>query len=225
MKEPKFPYVRKLIADKTIKIVGIAYLDIILENRMNILVAGPYDARKHVIPAVKELVSQYGRIFNIRTAGTLNGILCGDETPFEQKDTVVVNLDQPDKKLAKAYIKLMNTERIKGIAEISGETPKKVVNTLETYNGLKRKMISDIDVLLLTGTNNKDVRVMNIIEVLGIESETKDVITNSYYTLDPETGDVTALNSFNLRKFMSEKMTDGEINKVLEAREKKFEKL
>lgn len=213
-KQSSMPYVKDAIAKKIATLEQVAYLDLSLERLNNMLIIGNYDARKPIVDMIKDLASQRGRLYHIQTAGTLDGIL-SDETPFGKNDFVVVNLDLPDKDVVRAYLNLIASRRIKGIAELGAGSLNDSVYRLEQTCKASRQAVSKINTICVA---SRDAKLNQITEIVGLDGETNELLTAALFE---------ERNVFqSVRMHYIDELTGGAITlDKLSERAKNFEKL
>jgi len=214
------PETKKLIENGILNSEIAAYLDLILKNDTSLVILGNHDERSTVIPAVKELASQYGKIYPIGHIGTLKSILF-DKTPFKTNDFIVVNL-YDDRNFAQAYLDLIASSQVKGLAEISGDSLNNIIQRLED-KGVQRTQLPYLRNILSVNLYNNKPRV-KITELVGIEPETNELITNTLYLWNMSENYTCNEHSFLFERLQSNlNLTTDKLKKLYAKRIKKFE--
>jgi hypothetical protein len=185
----------------------MAFLDQAVAYGNCVIVGGPEHVRRSVADAVKELASNQGRVFKVSTVGTLRGIII-DETPFEATDYVLGMLDSRDADYLKEFFNLADTgRRVRCIGEASETRLADFVRRLDELEVSRQYLKNDTKVycsVAYAGWGKSYLK--SITEIVGVEKETNELITNGVYTIERSGED----SQYTGHSFMLERIAQSE---------------
>jgi len=182
----------------------MAYLGYALLHGSCVIVGGPEAVRRPVADAVRELAGNNGRVFKVSTVGTLRGILL-DETPFERTDYVWGTLDSRDTDYLKEFFGLSDTHRVGCVGEASETRLADFVHRLENLDVDRYYLKNDVKICCSVAYAGWEKPCLkHVTEVVGLDSETNELITNTVYTVEKADGE----SAYSGHSFLFEKIAE-----------------
>ncbi len=161
--------ITSLLETKKLDSRMVDWLKASLEIDYSAIVLGEPSDRVQIVNLLKALGENDFKVYDIKSAHTLIGIL-EDELPFNEYDRVHVNLDVDA--IKRPYFDALFSRKIRGIAESGAPDLKSLVSTLENKGVIRAKLLNNFFMQVARGGI-----VDKIGEVVDVEPSTNELAT------------------------------------------------